>query len=219
MADQLQWDEETLSAYLDGELDPELSRQIDEAMRNDLRVRGFIEKRRRLNHLMGEAFEGIMGEPMDERLEKFTTPVVKSTGGGRGRYERFSLALAAGFSMLSIGFGAGYFTGESRMENRMFAVEQQRAVAMRELELASSQALESTPSGQTVVWESQNTMAKSELVPVRTLQTKDKQYCREFKEILIIEGEKEVRHGISCREGKAQWKTRVIFPNSGEAIF
>ena len=52
MADQIPWDEETLGAYLDGELDPELSRQIDEAMRSDLRIRGFIEKRKRLDNLM-----------------------------------------------------------------------------------------------------------------------------------------------------------------------
>jgi hypothetical protein len=221
MADKLnsKWDEETLNAYLDGELDRETMGQIDDDMRSNLNVRGYIEKRRRLNRLMGSAFDDIMSRPMPQGLERFARSQPYSMEQQRGGWEKISLALAAGITMLSVGFGAGYFTGETRMEKRMLVLETKRVMAVRELELASSRALETTPSGQRVLWESPDARAKSELVPVRTLQTKDKQYCREFKEILVIDGEKEVRHGISCREGKAQWKTKVLFPNNGDAIF
>ena len=215
------WDEETLNAFVDGELDAETASRIEHAMHWDLNVRAFVQKRRRLNGLLSREFSGIARTPMSCGLQQIADeagrpPAAKGTGSRQ--WTRQLLSLAAGVAMLAIGFGAGYFAGETRVEKNVIAATSSRNELLREVRSVHNRTLERVPSGQRVTWTEDNAMA--ELIPVRTLQTQDNEYCREFKEILIIDGVKETRHGISCREGKENWRTRVLFnPPGRETTF
>ena len=210
------WNEETLNAYVDGELDAETASRVEQALGWDLNARAFVQKRQRLNGLLSREFSTIGSAPLTGGLQDIVDrecqPQTKGAPDG-SRRRREMLSLAAGIAMLGIGFGAGYFTGETRVEKNIAATTSSRNEMLREVRSVHNRTLERVPSGQRVTWSDDN--ATAELTPVRTLQTKDNKYCREFKEILIIDGEKETRHGISCREGKENWRTRVLFQPPG----
>ena len=79
--------------------------------------------------------------------------------------------------------------------------------------------LEFTQSGTSVIWKSETHDVSAEMLPLRTLKTPDNRYCREFQEVLLIDGVREMRHGLSCRVGEKQWETRMILPNEHSNSF
>ncbi len=216
----IRWDEQILNAFLDGELDSKTTSIIDEAMKQDLNVRSFVQKRRNINKLTSEAFSEIDKEPLSDGLQHLIDSQCSKKPTFNfdfSNIEKSMFSMAASFLLLIFGFGAGFFTSGLSIEGNPADVKATvRTNTLKEMVSVHNQALETAPSGQPVSWSGNN--ASAEFIPVRTLKTKDNQYCREFKEILIIDGNKETRHGISCREGKENWHTKVLFHPSGQKI-
>ena len=207
------WDAIKLNAYLDGELDAQAAAQIEVEMASDPSIREFVEQRRGINRLTSELCNKISRKPLTPGLISLLERAESQDSGHDNWYnDRRWLSLAAGFAILGIGFSAGYFTGETKTENYFLTQQVQRQAAEQDLQKAYNRVLENTPSGETISWVNEAISTKIEYVPIRTLQTEDNRYCREFREILITDAGKEARHGISCREGKSQWKTKVLFP-------
>jgi len=63
------FDDETLMAYADGELDPVQRAAIEQAMREDPRVAAAVERHRVLRQDVAGAFAGVLDEPVPERLQ------------------------------------------------------------------------------------------------------------------------------------------------------
>jgi anti-sigma factor RsiW len=64
------FDDETLGAYVDGELDQTTIAEIEAAARTDAVLAGRIDKARRLKAMLGGAFASVMAEPASERFTR-----------------------------------------------------------------------------------------------------------------------------------------------------
>ena len=118
-----------------------------------------------------------------------------------------------------MGYGAGLFTAERQFTQQLALAEAVRSQALNEVEKTLNRVLEHSPSGQAVDWRSEQYDVSAQLIPIRTFKTANQGYCREFEEIVIINGEREERRGLSCRTGKENWESRLLVPEGGQAIF
>ena len=71
---------------------------------------------------------------------------------------------------------------------------------------AERKALETAPSGTTVSWQNPDNGHKGTVTPVRTYQTANGQYCREFQTNVTVEGKSEKAYGTACRQSDGSWK-------------
>ncbi len=218
---QCQWSDEVLNAYVDGALESHTASRVELSLAQDADIRAYVEKRLKLTELVTDFSEEINHQPLSQGLQSCVDNLDKTPSGSmRVRWydDKRWYALAASIALLGIGFGAGFFTGEMKMENQLLTAQLQRQVTNRSFEKSYSRVLEETPSGEVVQWVNEATDTKVQFMPIRTMQTKNNNYCREFKRVLVVDGVKETQHGISCREGKQQWKTRLLFSADNPAV-
>ncbi|MET0101413.1 MAG: hypothetical protein ABW078_06725 [Sedimenticola sp.] len=218
------WDELTVNAYLDGQLDDETRRQIELAMEENEGLKVYIENRRRLDGLLQGAFSSAMERPLSPGLADMLSGTGREPAGnvpahpGGGWMQGF-LALAAGLVIMAIGFGAGFLTGEASMERQQLAMSLERNSSLQNMQVAWNRVLENTPSGEAVVWGDPESSYSTRITPIRTMRTRDNRYCREFREIRLVDGIQEERRGISCRSGKEQWQLEALFPEGKRSYF
>jgi len=71
---------------------------------------------------------------------------------------------------------------------------------------SAHQALENTPSGQTVTWRNPDNGHTGTVTPVRTYQTNSGQYCREYTQTVTIDNRPQQSYGTACRQADGSWK-------------
>lgn len=71
---------------------------------------------------------------------------------------------------------------------------------------ATAQALETSPTGNTVTWRNASTGTSYEVTPVRTYQAPNNRVCRDFSSWAVIDGYEEQLHGTACRLPDGSWK-------------
>ena len=71
---------------------------------------------------------------------------------------------------------------------------------------ATAHVLETSPTGNTVVWRNASTGSSYEVTPVRTYQAPDNRVCRDFSSWAVIDGYEEQLHGTACRLPDGSWK-------------
>ena len=126
----------------------------------------------------------------------------KATVGGLGGAAAGGL-LAAALGGKGTGIAAGTILGGligGVVGDRLDAADRARASA------AASQALESTPSGQSVAWRNPDSGNSGVVTPVRTYQVPGGQYCREYTQTINIGGEPHHSYGTACRQPDGSWK-------------
>jgi len=69
----------------------------------------------------------------------------------------------------------------------------------------TQQALETTPSGQSVTWSNPDSKAQYEVTPVSSFK-KNGQDCRNYTTVAIIDGNRETLEGSACRQPDGTWK-------------
>ena len=74
------------------------------------------------------------------------------------------------------------------------------------LEKSSRQALEFSPSGNSVEWKNPDSGNHGSITPTRTFKTDHGQYCREYVQEVVIGGEKQKAYGKACRQPDGNWK-------------
>jgi surface antigen len=84
--------------------------------------------------------------------------------------------------------------------NRMDAADRQQQAQ------AAQKAFETTPSGQSVPWRNPDTGNNGLVTPVRTYQSSNGQYCREFQQTITVGGENHNAYGTACRQPDGSWK-------------
>lgn len=104
-------------------------------------------------------------------------------GGGSGR-----VAAAAGGALL------GSYLGNNigKTMDKVDRLEMQRA-------------LETAPTGKTVAWKNPDSGARYTVQPTRTYYVQ-KQPCREYTALALIDGRSEKIHGKACRQADGSWK-------------
>ncbi len=71
---------------------------------------------------------------------------------------------------------------------------------------AAQNALETAPSGRPVAWRNPDNDHSGTVTPVRTYQTSSGTYCREYQQIVTIDGKHEKAYGTACRQPDGTWR-------------
>ena len=70
-----------------------------------------------------------------------------------------------------------------------------------------NQALETSPTGNAIVWDNPETGGFYKVTPTKTYQVAENAYCREFTTWGMIGGYEEKMYGTACRQPDGSWKT------------
>ena len=70
---------------------------------------------------------------------------------------------------------------------------------------AYRQALESTPSNESVTWDNPDSGNYGSFTPVRTYQD-NRGYCREYSQEIVIGGKQQAAYGTACRQPDGSWQ-------------
>jgi len=69
-----------------------------------------------------------------------------------------------------------------------------------------TRSLEAAPSGTTATWVNPDNGIQGTVTPVRTYQTPQGVYCREFEQTIIIGGQPQRGVGTACRQPDGSWR-------------
>lgn len=198
--------DETLMAYVDGELDAATTSEVEAALADNAAARETVAMFRESTRLAQDAFAAPMDEEVPARLlsqfdDKSADPAASAevvdfaarrAARPAGPVRRFALPLAASIA-LAVGIAGGWtlssqtvtpedpgmLLGGISMESRLHA------------------ALEGTPSGQALAWDG------GAITPLLTFRDTDGRFCREFQATGSAGGQGSI--GIACR-GDGQWQ-------------
>jgi hypothetical protein len=206
----MSFSDEILMAYADGELEPALAAQVEQAMRTDPQVAAAVQRHRALRADVFAAFAGALDEPVPERLQP--RPAAKAREPGLGARSatvvqldavravreppaappRAWLQWGALAASLVIGVLAGALGWQGLHAdggNAPFRHQGGTLVAQGQLADALSRRLAGAPAG-------------GDAVKLGTsFQARDGSYCRSFT--LGATG------GLACRDG-GQWRIPVL---------
>ncbi len=195
-------DDQTLVAYVDGELDLALQAEVETALARDPGLRERVRLLRETSSAVRVAFDHALHGAAPVPDPRATTRA--GSVEARPSAKRFSLALAASLVSVLVGAGAAYLAATLQFERS----ERARLEAELRDAQALNGALESAPSGHTVRWTDPGSGTTSELTPVRTYRNATGQYCREYQHQNVHFGE---QLGVACRSGDGQWKVRLRY--------
>lgn len=69
-----------------------------------------------------------------------------------------------------------------------------------------SRALDNNPVGEPAYWRNSSTGTTYQVVPTRNVTVQGNQYCREYRTIAHIAGQKQQVYGTACRQPDGSWK-------------
>ena len=189
--------DDRLMAYVDRELDPAATAEIDAAIARDPELAARVEHQRKLRAAVHAAFEPILQEPMPKRLLDAASGNAPASSAWRTsrRWTWFEWSVMAASVVLGVLIG-GAFIGDMRRApaidpNTEMVAERGHVVARGRLALALSEQLASTQKPD---------------ASVRigfTFLSKGGEYCRTFTL------EKGAAAGLAC-SGAGEWRIPVI---------
>jgi hypothetical protein len=195
----MSFDDETLMAYADGELAPDLRARVEQAMREDPAVAAAVERHRALRADVFAAFAGVLDEPVPPRLQ----PAAAMSGRGQVRVDVLEQAgarpLPARWSWrqwggMAASLAAGVLAGALGWQQlhgnagAPFGRQGDALVARGELaDALSTQLAADAPAGAVRLGLS--------------FAAKDGEFCRSFKLGATA--------GLACRQG-GEWRIPVL---------
>lgn len=200
-----QFDEITLSAYVDGELDPATMREVEAFVETDAEARKYVvnavKTTARLRSFTNEA----MQEAVPERLINVIRPRQKNEKGRRPAFHTL-FRMAAAVVLVLLGFGAGSLMlpdGDGKISALVtpFPASYSRVV---------DEALEHNLSGSPRQWQAPGDPLAITVTPVRTYRDKDGQYFREYRLEVATGTERRQINGLAYRQD-GKWKTKAVF--------
>lgn len=74
---------------------------------------------------------------------------------------------------------------------------------------AAQRAFESNQAGQPSAWRNPDTGNSGSVTPTRTYQIANGQYCREYRQTIVIGGEPQQSYGTACRQPDGSWQIQT----------
>ena len=200
--------DETLMAYVDGELDAATASEVEAALANDPAASETVRMFRESARLAQDAFAAPMDEQVPAHLlatfdDKSAEPApsadvvdfaTRRAARPAGPIRRHALPLAASIA-LAVGIAGGWTLSSQTV------TPEDSGLLLGGISTASSlhAALEGTPSGQALAWDG------GSITPVLTFRDTDGRFCREFQAAGAEGGQGSI--GIACR-GDGQWQAQ-----------
>ena len=72
--------------------------------------------------------------------------------------------------------------------------------------LASQNALENAPDGKLISWRNPNNGHNGYITPIKTYQKMEGEYCREFQQVVKVNGKDQSAYGTACRKPDGSWQ-------------
>jgi surface antigen len=73
-------------------------------------------------------------------------------------------------------------------------------------ERAAQRGLESNPSGSSSSWSNPDTRHSGSVTPLNTYRSGDGLHCRDYRQVITVEGRSETARGTACRESDGTWR-------------
>jgi len=213
-------DDSILMAYVDGELEDEMVRQVERHIANDATLRERADAFRQSALVVRSAFDLDSHDAAPDRTGEFILASVSPAESGRKLAPaafRWPVAAAASILLVALGYIAGFLTpvaGRSDLQNVVVADARSNAVRAQTVQ----NTLQTVKSGTAVVWQASDG-ASGSVQPLRTFRNKDGRYCREYKDILVQRGKPETVpetvYEVACRGTDGIWTPsyRLIWLN------
>ena len=109
-------------------------------------------------------------------------------------------AAAGGGTGAIVGAGLGGALIGGVIGNRLDARDKRMAAE------AAQRAFESNRVGQASAWSNPDSGNSGTITPTRTTQLANGQYCREYKQTVVIGGEQNQAYGTACRQPDGTWR-------------
>jgi surface antigen len=71
---------------------------------------------------------------------------------------------------------------------------------------AAQQAFEYSRTGESSAWQNPDSGNSGSITPTRTYQQPSGQYCREYEQDIVVDGNREKTYGTACRNRDGSWR-------------
>ncbi|HXA22072.1 MAG TPA: RT0821/Lpp0805 family surface protein [Acetobacteraceae bacterium] len=206
------YDDETLGAYIDGELDRETVKALEADLRKDPDLRRQVTELRAISTALREwCTEQV-------RPQAAAWPFAMLTDKQSSRFQRalrgftplWSHALAASVALL-FGVSIGQFVNHSGRQHGGGADE-----AVQQL---LQSALEHTMSGQEISWTDNASRHTVTVQPIRTYRASGT-FCREYRETAInaTQPNERTMYGLACRSPEGTWSVEYTLAPGARSL-
>lgn len=201
-----QFDERTLSAYLDGELDDATMQEVDEFLQKDAGARDYVLNAARTTAFLKAASNAILHEEVPEHL----VAAVKSTGSRTGQHKpviRNLFRIAAAIVLVVFGYGAANLFMNNQLRQLPVAV----APVLQQYGHVVDAALEHNLSGNPRKWREPQQPTIIMVTPVKTYRDSKNIYYREYRLEIMADNQSQQVNGLAYRSGGGKWITKALF--------
>ena len=201
-----QFDEQTLSAYLDGELDDAAMQEVDEFLQQDATSREYVLNATRTTAFLKAASNAILHDDVPEHL----VAAVKShrdRGVRRKPVVRTMFRIAAAIVLVLLGYGGGNLI----MNNQAGYVPVTVAPVLKQYGHVVNAALEHNLSGTPRKWSEPQQPTIIMVTPVKTYKDSKNIYYREYRLEVIAENQHQQVNGLAYRSSDGKWITKALF--------
>ena len=201
-----QFDERTLSAFLDGELDDAAMQEVDEFLQKDRDAREYVLNAARTTAFLRAASNTILHEEVPERL----VAAVKSSGDRDGRHKpgvRNLFRIAAAIVLILFGYGAANLFMNNALRQLPVAV----APVLQQYGHVVDAALENNLSGNPRKWSEPQQPTMIMVTPVKTYRDSKNIFYREYRLEIMVDNQHQQVNGLAYRSGSGKWITKALF--------
>ena len=201
-----QFDERTLSAYLDGELDDPTMQEVDEFLQKDPNARDYVLNAARTTAFLKAASNAILHAEVPEHL----VAAVKPPGSRTGRHKpvvRNLFRIAAAIVLVLFGYGAANLFMNNQLRQLPVAV----APVLQQYGHVVDAALEHNLSGNPRKWSEPLQPTMIMVTPVKTYRDSKNIYYREYRLEIIADNQHQQVNGLAYRSGSGKWITKALF--------
>ncbi len=198
-------DIETLSCYLDGNLDFDKAVETAQLIETDPNVQKQVLELLKSDCLLKAYGKSVQEESVPEELVEIVASKNKKQSIRRINFFRPFLQVAVVMVMFVTGFLAARLNyTEVTAELPLFPE------VPATLATTVNNVLEFEKSGTMYSWNSNDNTVSATITPIKSYRGKDGLYYRYYTIDLIQDGAKTVLKGIAHRQGKTEWKTDSI---------
>lgn len=199
-------DDKTVSAFIDGELDPAAMIEVDKLMDSDQQAKDYTLKCVRKTALLKSSLNSVLNEEVPDKL---VNSIHRFPAGGERRRNITShiYRLAAAVLLVLVGYGSALWVRNGAGANGSFEI----APVLDRYGHVLDAALENNLSGIPGKWEEPRGSMVITVTPVRTFRDAGSQYYREYRlQIASSEGNRDVG-GLAYRTTGGKWKTKMLY--------
>ena len=199
-------DDKTISAFIDGELDPSTMLEVDKLMDVDEQAKDYALKCVRKTALLKSSMNSVLHEDIPEKLID-SIHGLPAEGARRRKFASHIYRMAAAILLVLMGYGSALWVGNGGVVNGSFEI----SPVLDQYGHVLDAALENNLSGIPGKWQEPGNSTIITVTPVRTFRDADSQYYREYRlQIANSTGRQDVG-GLAYRTTGGKWKTKMLF--------